>query len=349
MSDTHQQVTRGPLFRLMGVRIAGTGSCVAEKVVTNEDLAELGCDPEWIIKRTGIRERRHAPEGVATSDLAIVAAERALATAMDNEGIDPADIDLLVLGTFTPDRLLPQTATLVQDRLGLNCPAMDLVAACAGFMYALVTGAQYIATGSARNVLVIGADTNTRVLNTDDKKTFPLFGDGAGAVVLSRGSEEQGMLAATLGADGSGTDLLTRRMGGTEQPFNLNGAAAPDEAGCLPWLMEMDGRPVFKWAVRLLEDTFDHVLTAADRDKEAVKLWLLHQANARILDAATDSMGVPRERVVKHLDRYGNTSAGSIPIALDESYRNGLVESGDELLMCGFGAGLSWGTALWKW
>lgn len=345
MSDTLVKVRRGPLFRLTGVRIAGTGSCVAEKVVTNEDLARLGCDPDWIIQRTGIRERRHAPEGVSTGDLATDSARRAI----EASGVDPAEIDLLVLATFTPDRLLPQTATTVQQNLGLNCPAMDVVAACAGFMYALVTGAQFVSTGAARNVLVVGADTNTRVLNTDDKKTFPLFGDGAGAVILSPGTEEQGMLAATLGADGSGSDLLTRRMGGVEQPFSLNGASAPDEEGKLPWLMEMDGRPVFKWAVRLLEDTFDHVLTAADRDKEQVKLWLLHQANARILDAATDSMGVPRERVVKHLDRYGNTSAGSIPIALDESVRAGQVQSGDELLMCGFGAGLSWGTALWKW
>lgn len=345
MSDTVVQVRRGPLFSLTGVRIAGTGSCVAEQVVTNEDLARLGCDPDWIIQRTGIRERRHAPEGVSTSDLATGAAERAI----DAAGVDAAEIDLLLLGTFTPDRLLPQSATVVQTRLGLNCPAMDLVAACAGFMYALTTGAQYIASGAARNVLVIGADTNTRVLNPDDKKTFPLFGDGAGAVVLSPGTEQQGMLAATLGADGAGADLLTRRMGGVELPFSQNGAAAPDPEGRLPWLMEMDGRPVFKWAVRLLEDTFDHVLTAADREKEQVKLWLLHQANARILDAATDSMGVPRERVVKHLDRYGNTSAGSIPIALDESFRDGQISAGDELLMCGFGAGLSWGTALWKW
>ena len=345
MSDTLVTVRRGPLFTLTGVRIAGTGSCVAERVVTNEDLGRLGCDPDWIIQRTGIRERRHAPEGVSTSDLATGAAERAIAAA----GVDPAEVDLLLLATFTPDRLLPQTATTVQDRLGLNCPAMDVVAACAGFMYALVTGAQYVASGAARNVLVVGADTNTRVLDPEDKKTFPLFGDGAGAVVLSPGSDEQGMLAATLGADGSGSELLTRRVGGVEQPFALNGAAGDHEPGRVPWLMEMDGRPVFKWAVRLLEDTFDHVLSAADRDKEAVKLWLLHQANARILDAATDSMGVPRERVVKHLDRYGNTSAGSIPIALDESVKAGRVAAGDELLMCGFGAGLSWGTALWKW
>lgn len=345
MSDTLHLVRRGPLFRLTGVRISGTGSCVAEKVVTNEDLGRLGCDPEWIIQRTGIRERRHAPEGVGTGDLATDAGRRAI----EASGVDPAEIDLLLLATFTPDRLMPQTATKVQERLGLNCAAMDLVAACAGFMYALVTGAQFIATGAARNVLVIGADTNTRVLDSNDKKTFPLFGDGAGAVVLSPGSEEQGMLAATLGADGSGTDLLTRRMGGVEQPFSLNGESTPDADGKIPWLMEMDGRAVFKWAVRLLEDTFDHVLTASDREKEQVKLWLLHQANARILDAATDSMGVPRERVVKHLDRYGNTSAGSIPIALDESFRDGQIDPGDELLMCGFGAGLSWGTALWKW
>ena len=318
----------------MGVRISGTGSQVAEQVVTNEDLGRLGCDPDWIIQRTGIRERRHAPEGVSTGDLATEAARAAI----EASGVDPAEIDLLLLATFTPDRLLPQTASTVQDRLGLVCPAMDVVAACAGFMYALVTGAQYLGTGAARNALVIGADTNSRVLDPNDKKTFPLFGDGAGAVVLSPGSDEQGMLAATLGADGSGS----------EQPFKA-GAVADHEVGRIPWLMEMEGRPVFKWAVRLLEDTFDHVLSAADREKEAVKLWLLHQANARILDAATDSMGVPRERVVKHLDRYGNTSAGSIPIALDESVRAGLVEPGDELLMCGFGAGLSWGTALWKW
>lgn len=345
MPDTVVQVRRGPLFSLTGVRISGTGSCVADRVVTNEDLARLGCDPEWIIQRTGIRERRHAPEGVSTSDLATDAAERALAAS----GVDPAEIDLVLLGTFTPDRLMPQSATAVQTRLGLNCPAMDLVAACAGFVYALATGAQFVSTGAARHVLVIGADTNTRVLNPDDKKTFPLFGDGAGAVVLSPGTEQQGMLSATLGADGAGADLLTRRMGGVETPFSQNGDASPDADGHLPWLMEMDGRPIFKWAVRLLEDTFDHVLTAADRDKEQVKLWLLHQANARILDAATDSMGVPRERVVKHLDRYGNTSAGSIPIALDESFRAGQIEAGDELLMCGFGAGLSWGTTLWKW
>lgn len=340
MSEEDVSVKRGPISRLMGVRIAGTGCCLGEKIVTNEDLGRLGCDPDWIIQRTGIRERRHAPPGTSTGDLATAAAERAIEAA----GCDRSEIDLLILATFTPDRLLPQTASTVQNRLGLNCPAMDLVAACAGFMYALVTGAQFISTGTARRVLVVGADTNTRVLDSNDKKTFPLFGDGAGAVVLEPGTPQQGMLAATLGADGSGSNLLTRCVGGTEKPFDLEGKDEPSD-----WLMTMQGRPVFKWAVRLLEDTFEHVLESAGRDQDDVKLWLLHQANARILNAATESMGVPADRVVKHIDRYGNTSAGTIPIAIDESLRAGDITDGDELLLCGFGAGLSWGTVLWKW
>ncbi len=340
MSEEEISIRRAPISRLMGVQIVGTGSTLGEQVVTNEELGRLGCDPEWIIQRTGIRERRHAPMGTSTGDLATDAGRQAIEAA----GVDPDTIDLLLLATFTPDRLLPQTASAVQHRLGLNCPAMDLVAACAGFMYALVTGAQYVASGAARRVLVIGADTNTRVLDSDDKKTFPLFGDGAGAVLLEAGSPEQGMLAATLGADGAGTELLTRHVGGTEKPFDLEHGDQPSD-----WLMSMQGRPVFKWAVRLLEDTFSHVLDDAGRERSDVKLWLLHQANARILSAATESMDVPEDRILKNIDRYGNTSAGTIPILLDEAYREGQVSSGDELLMCGFGAGLSWGTVLWKW
>lgn len=342
MSDAPQSLRRCRTHSLTGVKIAGTGSYVPDNVVTNEDLARLGCDADWIIQRTGIRERRHAPPGMATAAMSVKAAERAIEAA----GIERDQIDHVLVGTFTPDYLVPQTASIVQNELGLNCAAMDLAAACAGFMYALTTGVQYVATGAARNVLVVGADTNSRVVNPDDKKTFPLFGDGAGAVILSPGSETQGLAAYTLGADGSGAELLYRPEGGTLVPFDP--AKAIQDKG-RPWFLHMEGRPVFKWAVRLLEDSFNQVLEAADRDKEAIKLWLLHQANARILDAATDSMKINPELVVKHLDRYGNTSAGSIPIALDESFREGRIADGDELMLCGFGSGLSWGTAVWRW
>ena len=220
---------------------------------------------------------------------------------------------------------------------------MDISAACAGFMYALVTGLQFVATGASEYALVIGADTNSRVMNPDDKKTFPLFGDGAGAVVLTKGSAEQGLLAYTLGADGAGDTLLVRPDGGSRSPLD-----PASRNGC-GWFVRMDGRPVFKWAVRLLDDSSRHVLGAAGFTTADVDLWLLHQANVRILDAATDALAIDRDKVVTHLDRYGNTSAGSVPIALDESLRAGRVNRGDLLLMCGFGGGLSWGTALMRW
>jgi 3-oxoacyl-[acyl-carrier-protein] synthase-3 len=188
MSDDVQiSVKRSPLRRLTGVQVIGTGSFLPSNIVNNEMLASLGCDADWIIQRTGIRERRHAPPTMSTSDMAVTAGERCIEAA----DVDPKDIDLLIVATLSPDYLLPATATAVQDRLGLNCAAMDVSAACAGFMYAYVTGAQFIAAGTSRYALVIGADTNSRVMNPDDKKTFPLFGDGAGAVLLAKGSVEQ--------------------------------------------------------------------------------------------------------------------------------------------------------------
>jgi 3-oxoacyl-[acyl-carrier-protein] synthase-3 len=340
MGDDFQiSVKRSPLRRLTGVQVIGTGSYLPDSVVTNEMLASLGCDAEWIIQRTGIRERRHAPDEISTSDMAVAAAERCIAAA----DINPQEIDLLIVATLSPDYLLPATATAVQDRLGLNCAAMDLSAACAGFMYALVTGAQFIAAGTSRYALVIGADTNSRVMNPDDKKTYPLFGDGAGAVLLAKGKDTQGLLSYTLGADGAGTELLIRPGGGSRMPLAAGCAPGPD------WFVKMEGRPVFKWAVRLLEDSTRQVLAAAGYDTPDVNLWLLHQANIRILDAAIDALDIDRTKVVTHLDRYGNTSAGSVPIALDESLRAGGVKRGDLLLLCGFGGGLSWGTALVRW
>jgi 3-oxoacyl-[acyl-carrier-protein] synthase III len=330
---------RSPLRRLTGVQIVGTGSFVPDNVVTNEALANLGCDADWIIQRTGIRERRHAPAGMSTGDMATTAAERCIQAA----GVDRSKIDLLVLGTLSPDYLLPATAPIVQERLGLNCGAMDVSAACAGFMFALVTGMQYVATGSSQLALVIGADTNSRVMNPADKKTFPLFGDGAGAVLLAKGSDKQGLLAYTLGSDGSGAQLLVRPAGGSCVP--LDPGAKTDNG----YFVKMDGRPVFKWAVRLLEDSSRHVLDAAGFTTDDVDLWIFHQANTRILDAASDALRIRRDRVETHIDRYGNTSAGSVPIALDEALRAGRFGRDSLLLMCGFGGGLSWGTALVRW
>jgi 3-oxoacyl-[acyl-carrier-protein] synthase-3 len=330
---------RSPLRRLTGVQIIGTGSYVPDKVVTNADLASLGCDADWIIQRTGIRERRHAPPEISTSDMALVAARRCIEAAQ----VDCSRIDLLVLGTLSPDYLLPATAAAVQDRLGLNCAAMDVSAACAGFLYALVTGMQYVATGCSEFALVIGADTNSRVMNPDDKKTYPLFGDGAGAVLITRGSAEQGLLSYTLGADGSGEQLLIRPAGGSRVP--LNGGVRLDAE----WFVKMDGRPVFKWAVRLLDDSSREVLASAGFTTADVKLWVFHQANIRILDAAADALAIDRKRCETHIDRYGNTSAGSVPIALDEAYRADRFGRNDLVMMSGFGGGLAWGTALMRW
>jgi 3-oxoacyl-[acyl-carrier-protein] synthase-3 len=271
--------------------------------------------------------------------MAVAAAERCLEAAKINR----ADIDLLIVGTMTPDRLLPATATKVQSRLGLNCGAIDVNAACAGFTYALTTAMQFVATGCSRKALVIGADANSRMVDPTDVKTYPLFGDGAGAVLLSEGSPEQGALAYTLGSDGEGTDLLHRPGGGAETPFSLE-TTEPNS-----WLLKMDGRPVFKWAVRLVEDSTRQVLDAAGLSTDQIDCWLFHQANVRILDAAVEALEIDRERVVMHMDRYGNTSAASIPIALDETLRAGGIRRGDNLLMSGFGAGLAWGTIAWRW
>jgi len=339
MSERTAQKGGSPLRKLTGVQIVGTGSYLPELVVTNEDLESLGSDPEWIVKRTGIRERRHAPPEMATSDMAILAAQRCIEAA----GTQPSDIDLIVLATLSPDQLMPATATTVQDKLGLNCAAMDVSAACAGFVYALITAMQFVATGCSRRALVIGSDTNSRVLDPTDRATYPLFGDGAGAVLLAPGSSEQGALSYTLGSDGSGVDLLCRPTGGSRNVFD------PTAKNDGSWFMQMDGRAVFKWAVRLVEQNARDVLKSAELEIEQVDWWLLHQANVRILNAATDSLGVDREKVVQHMDRYGNTSAASIPIALDETLRAGKIERGNLLLMSGFGAGLAWGTTVFRW
>jgi 3-oxoacyl-[acyl-carrier-protein] synthase-3 len=327
------------LSSLMGVQIVSVGSFVPETRVTNEDMTPLGVDADWILQRTGIRERRHAPPEMATSDMAVEASRRCIA----QSGISAADIDLVIVGTFTPDLLAPSTACLVQDRLGLNAGAMDIQSACAGFLYSLVTGMQYVATGCSRYVLVIGADCNTRVVDRSDVKIFPLFGDGAGAVLLAAGSKDQGLLAYTLGSDGAGADLLYRPMGGTRTAFTADGLRQNQH------MLQMDGRAVFKWAIRVLEHSTNDVLGHASLSAKNLDLVILHQANLRIITAAMDVLGIDAGRVFNNLDRYGNTSAASVPLALDEAMQRGRVKRGDRILMSGYGAGLSWGTAIMKW
>ncbi len=234
-------VLRRKTNSLMGVQIVGTGSYVPDNVITNADLLrENGFDPEWIEQRSGIVERRRASANQATSDLCVEAAKRALAAA----GLGPKDVDLLIIGTFTPDHFCPSTACLVQDRLGLACPAFDLSAACSGFMYSLSTAAQYVATGNATTALALGADTNTRFMNPTDQRTYPLFGDGAGAAVVTRGTPKQGLLCYQLGADGGGGPLLVIPAGGTREPTSPASVQAGRQ------YVHMDGRSVFKWAVR---------------------------------------------------------------------------------------------------
>ena len=221
---------------------------------------------------------------------------------------------------------------------------MDVSAACAGFMYALVTGMQFVATGCSKLALVIGADTNSRVMNPDDKKTYPLFGDGAGAVLI-----DQGQRRARAAVVHAGRRWLRRATADPPGRRLAHAAQRPVPTTGADWFVKMDGRPVFKWAVRLLEDSSRQVLDAAGFTTSDVDLWLFHQANIRILDAAADALGIDRNKVETHIDRYGNTSAGSVPIALDEALRAGRFGRGDLLLMCGFGGGLSWGTALMRW
>lgn len=338
----------GKLFKLsrrtsslLGVQIVSSGSYLPETVVTNADLEQrYGFEPGWIEQRSGILTRRYAAPDQATSDLCVEAARKAMRAGQ----VDARDIDLVVVATFTPDHLsCPSTACLVQDRLGIDAPAFDLQAACSGFVYALVTAAQYVATGNSKLALVIGGDVNSRVVNPTDQRTAPLFGDGAGAVLLARGEPHQGLLCYQMGADGSGGPLLEVHSGGTRNPLTPEALAAGEQ------FLQMDGRSVFKWAVQALTDTVELVLQKTGMSADEVALYLIHQANIRIINYAMEQLGIGEHKVHNNLQKYGNTSAASIPIALDEAYQADRIHRGDTLLLSGFGAGLTWGTGLLRW
>src|SRR3954470_18278375 len=274
MNDERISLPRPRCRRLMGLRVLGTGSYVPESIVTNDHLQErFGHDSEWIVKRTGILERRHALAHQATSDLCYEASVRCLEAA----GVDARQVDTIVLATFTPDMSFPSTACLLQDRLKLSCAAIEVEAACAGFMYALITGAAYVLSGMSDTCLVVGGDCNSRILNPMDIKTYPLFGDGAGAILLGRGSPEQGLVSYSMGADGSGGDLLSRPAGGSRMKL------CPEALSQGLHYMYMDGRAVFRWAVAILSDTIQDVLTDAGLAPSNIDLYLPHQANIRII------------------------------------------------------------------
>jgi 3-oxoacyl-[acyl-carrier-protein] synthase-3 len=320
--------------------IAGTGSALPSRVVTNADLERVvDTSDEWIADRTGIRERRFAADGQATSDLAADAARSALRAA----GLSPEQVDLLVVATLTPDRPLPSAAVMVQSKLGMACPAFDLNAACAGFSYATTVATSMVESGAAENALVIGAEVLSRLLNMDDRTTCVLFGDGAGAAVLVP-SDRPGVLASTLAADGAQDELLTIPAGGSEHPLTPEDIEAHGDK-----IHMRSGREVFRRAVTDMSAACRALLDKAGLGPDDVDVLIPHQANARIVAAVGQRLGIPPERAVLDMQTIGNTSAASIPIALDRAVRAGRVREGDLVLMASFGAGLAWGATLMRW
>jgi len=326
---------------MRSVGLIGIGAHVPQQVLTNADLEKMvETSDEWIVSRTGIRERRIASEEEASSDLAVKASKKALAQA----GISADELDLIIVATVTPDMFFPSTACLVQHQLGAtNAATFDLSAACTGFIYGVATAAQFIATGAYRYALVIGVDCLTKMVDWEDRNTCILFGDGAGAAVLGPVSEGQGLLAFDLGSDGSGGELLKVEAGGSRLP------ASEQTVKENKHVISMNGREVFKFAVRAINSSTDKVLAKAGMTKHDIDYLVPHQANIRIIQSAMKRFGLPKEKVVINIDRYGNMSSASIPVALYEAYEKQLFQPGDKLVLCGFGAGLTWGAAVLSW
>lgn len=316
-------------------RIVGTGGYLPEKILTNHDLAQMvATSDEWVFSRTGIRERHIVAENQTTSDLAFEAAQQAIEMA----GVDPQNIDLIIVATTTPDCVFPSTACILQAKLGIKSggPAFDIQAVCSGFVYALATADQFIRGGQSKCALVVGAETFSRIMDWTDRNTCVLFGDGAGAVVL-KASEEPGIISTHLHADGSYGHLL-------EVPACLSGGKAKGNP-----FVEMDGAGVFKFAVGVLDSIVEETLAANGMQKSDITWLVPHQANIRIIQATAKKLGMSMDNVVVTVDKHGNTSAASIPLALDVAVRDGRIKPGDTLLMEGVGGGFTWGSALVTW
>jgi len=328
----------------MGTRnaiITGTGMSVPSRILTNADLEQIvDTSDEWIQTRTGIRERRIALPNEAVSKFA----EEAARNALEMAGVAPKDIDLIICATVTPDAPIPATACLLQHRLGCQrAAAFDMQAGCSGFIYAQSVAKQFIVSGRCRNVLVVGAELLSKFLDWSDRATCVIFADGAGAAVMSEGSLPRGILASALHSDGSMSDFISMEGGGSMHP------ASEETLAKGMHFIRMRGNETFKIAVRSLEDVSREVLLAAGLTPNDVSLFIPHQANQRIISAVGERLGIPPERCYVNIDRYGNTSAASIPIALDEAVRAGKVQRGDILLMAAFGAGLTWAASAVRW
>ncbi|MEC2256615.1 3-oxoacyl-ACP synthase [Bacillus thuringiensis] len=308
----------------MNVGILGIGRYVPEKVVTNHDLEKImDTSDEWIRTRTGIAERRIADDTIDTSYMAVEAATKAL----EDAGVSGEDIDLILVATVTPDRAFPAVACVIQEAIGAkHAAAMDVGAACAGFMYGMITAQQFIQTGTYKNVLVVGSDKLSKIVDWNDRNTAVLFGDGAGAIVMGAVSEGRGVLSFELGADGSGGKHLYQ-----------------DE------YVMMNGREVFKFAVRQLGESCLRVLDKAGLTKEDVDFLVPHQANIRIMESARERLNLPQEKMSMTIEKFGNTSASSIPIAMVEELQNGRIQDGDLIILVGFGGGLTWGAVALRW
>jgi 3-oxoacyl-[acyl-carrier-protein] synthase III len=322
------------------VSITGLGCHVPDRVLTNDELSTMvDTSDEWIVERTGIRERRIAAPEEALSDISMPAAEQAL----DRAGVRAEDVDLVIVATVTPDMAFPSTGAILADRLGSkDAAAYDLSAGCTGFMYAVAQAHGMVAAGLAKKALVVGGDTLSKILDWTDRTTCVLFGDGAGAVVMER-VDEGGFLGFELGADGSGGVHLLQPAGGSRLP------ASPETVSNGGHDAHMNGREVFKFATRVLVSSAEALLAECDATVDDVDVYVPHQANMRIIDHATRKLGVDPKRVVINVDRYGNTSSGSIPLALADAEEDGRLREGELVLMTGMGAGLTWGSGLLEW
>jgi 3-oxoacyl-[acyl-carrier-protein] synthase-3 len=325
--------------RLADATIVGHGVAIPDGRLTNHDLeARVDTSDAWIVERTGIRERRIAGPDESTATLAVTAA----AAAIKSAGLTPTEIDLMIVATASPEQPLPHTGAFVGDRLGLRCGSFDLAAACAGFVYELVVGASMLTTG-CRNVLIVGAETVSRLMDPTDRTTSILFGDGAGAAVIVPAEGDEGILAWDLGCDGSAARLLEIPAGGSRMPATIETVQARQH------YMTMAGQEVFRRAVRAIVDSAVATLERAGVTAADVDWFVPHQANIRIIESGAKKLGIPMERTVVNIERYGNTSSASIPLALFEAVDDGRVKPGDLVLLSGFGAGMTWASALLRW